>query len=73
MLFDLRTDVGERENLIARRPDVARRLRPLLAAWQEDVDSEAKGVAPRRQDAGASPGGGLRDGSRTGGTPLANR
>jgi arylsulfatase A-like enzyme len=47
MLFDLRADVGERENLAGRRPDVARRLRPLLAAWQEDVDSEAKRAAPR--------------------------
>lgn len=45
MLFDLRTDPAERENLVARRPDVARRLRPLLAAWQEDVDSEAKAAA----------------------------
>ncbi len=73
MLFDLRTDVGERENLIARRPDVARRLRPLLAAWQEDVDSEAKGAAPRRQDAGTVRGGALHDGSRAGRTPLAHR
>lgn len=47
MLFDLRTDAAERENLVARRPDVARRLRPLLAAWQEDVDSEAKRTASR--------------------------
>jgi hypothetical protein len=30
-----------------RRPDVARRLGPLLAAWQEDVDSEAKAAASR--------------------------
>ena len=47
MLFDLRTDIGERENLIGRRSEIARRLKPLLAAWQEDVDAEAKGVAPR--------------------------
>ncbi len=47
MLFDLRTDIGERENLIGQRSDVARRLGPLLAAWQEDVDAEAKGVASR--------------------------
>ena len=42
MLFNLRTDIGERNNLIGQRSDIARRLRPLLAAWQEDVDAEAK-------------------------------
>jgi arylsulfatase A-like enzyme len=42
MLFNLRADVGERNNLIGQRSDIARRLRPLLAAWQEDVDAEAK-------------------------------
>lgn len=47
MLFNLRTDVGERSNLIGQRSDIARRLRPLLAAWQEDVDAEAKRAAPR--------------------------
>ena len=47
LLFDLGTDIGERENLIGQRSDIARRLQPLLAAWQEDVDAEAKGVAPR--------------------------
>jgi arylsulfatase A-like enzyme len=47
MLFNLRTDVGERNNLIGQRSDIARRLRPLLAAWQEDVDAEAKRAASR--------------------------
>jgi len=47
MLFNLRGDIGERNNLIGQRPDVARRLRQLLAAWQEDVDAEAK-RAPSR-------------------------
>ena len=47
LLFDLRTDIGERENLIGQRSDIARRLRPLLAAWQEDVDAETKEVAFR--------------------------
>ncbi len=42
MLFNLRTDVAERNNLIGQRSDIARRLRPLLAAWQEDVEAEAK-------------------------------
>ena len=47
LLFNLRTDIGERENVIGQRSDVARRLRPLLEAWQEDVDTEAKDVASR--------------------------
>ncbi|HWS99473.1 MAG TPA: sulfatase-like hydrolase/transferase [Pyrinomonadaceae bacterium] len=47
MLFNLRADVGERHNLIGQRSDVARRLRRLLTAWQEDVDEEAK-RAPSR-------------------------
>jgi arylsulfatase A-like enzyme len=47
MLFDLRADVGERSNLIGQRSDIARRLRPLLAAWQEDVDAEAKRATSR--------------------------
>lgn len=45
MLFNLRADVGERDNLIGQRTDIARRLRPLLAAWQENVDAEAKRAA----------------------------
>lgn len=47
MLFNLRADVGERNNLIGQRSDIARRLRPLLAAWQEEVDAEAKRAPPR--------------------------
>ena len=47
ILFDLRTDVEERNNLIGQRSDVARRLQPLLAAWQEDVDAESKRAAAR--------------------------
>lgn len=47
MLFNLQTDVGERTNLIAQRSDIARRLHQLLAAWQEDVDTEARRETPR--------------------------
>ena len=47
MLFDLRTDIAERHNMIGQRSDIARRLRPLLAAWQEDVDAEAKRATSR--------------------------
>jgi len=38
LLFDLRGDIGERQDLAARRPDVVRRLRPLITAWEREVD-----------------------------------
>ena len=41
MLFDLRTDIGERKDMAARRPDVVRALRKLLTEWERDVDAEA--------------------------------
>ena len=47
LLFNLRTDLGERTNMVGLRSDIARRLQPLLAAWQKDVDGEAKAAAPR--------------------------
>lgn len=47
LLFDLRADIGERNNVIGERSDIARRLRALLAAWQADVDTEARGGTPR--------------------------
>jgi arylsulfatase A-like enzyme len=40
MLFDLRTDAGERTNLIAGQPEIARRLQRLLTAWRREVDKE---------------------------------
>jgi arylsulfatase A-like enzyme len=42
MVFNLRTDPGERNDLANRRQDIATRLRPLLAEWERDVDAEAK-------------------------------
>jgi arylsulfatase A-like enzyme len=42
MVFNLRTDPGERNDLASRRQDIAKRLRPLLAGWERDVDAEAK-------------------------------
>ena len=47
LLFNVRTDLGERTNLIEQRGDIARRLQPLLAAWQRDVDDEAKRAGAR--------------------------
>jgi arylsulfatase A-like enzyme len=42
MLFNLARDIGERHDVAKERPDVARRLRPLLAQWEADVDAEAQ-------------------------------
>ncbi|MGH9159571.1 MAG: sulfatase family protein [Vicinamibacteraceae bacterium] len=47
LLFNLRTDVGERNNMIGQRPEIAIRLRSLLDAWQADVDGEAKTAEAR--------------------------
>ena len=47
MLFNVRTDLGERNDVMRERSEIARRLAPLLAAWQKDVDSEAKSLTQR--------------------------
>jgi arylsulfatase A-like enzyme len=44
LLFNVRTDPSERKDLISEQPEIARRLGPLVDAWQEDVDAEAKGA-----------------------------
>ena len=41
-LYNLRSDIGERNDLAKERPEIARRLRPLILEWEKDVDSEAK-------------------------------
>jgi arylsulfatase A-like enzyme len=41
MVFNLREDMGERNDLTSQRQDVARRLRPLLTKWEAEVDAEA--------------------------------
>jgi arylsulfatase A-like enzyme len=45
-VFNLRTDLSERQDLAGRRQDVAQTLRPLLADWERDIDGEAKGTGP---------------------------
>jgi arylsulfatase A len=55
-LFNLRHDVGERNDLANLRQDVAQRLRPLLAEWERDVDAEAAINDPAaRAAAGSGP------------------
>ncbi|MEO6059183.1 MAG: sulfatase-like hydrolase/transferase [Gemmatimonadota bacterium] len=49
MLFNVRTDLGERTDLIGARPEIAQRLGPLLAAWQAEVDREAQQHMERRR------------------------
>ena len=43
-LFNLRADIGERTDLAAQRIDLIREMRPLIAAWEADVDGERTGA-----------------------------
>jgi arylsulfatase A-like enzyme len=45
LLFNLRDDIGERNDLAKERPDIASKLRPLIAEWEKDVDAEAKAAS----------------------------
>jgi arylsulfatase A-like enzyme len=45
MLFNLATDVGERNDVARQRTDIVRRLFPLIAQWEQEVDAEAKALA----------------------------
>lgn len=65
MVFNLRSDPGERSDLARGRQDVAQRLRPLLAEWERDVEREAAVNVPGVVNA---PGGGRGAGGR-GGAP----
>jgi arylsulfatase A-like enzyme len=47
MLFDLRRDLGERDDVAATNTAVVRRLYQQLLAWEKDVDGEAKARASR--------------------------
>jgi arylsulfatase A-like enzyme len=47
LLFNVRSDLGEQVDLMREHADVARRLGPLVAAWQRDVDAEAASRGPR--------------------------
>ena len=48
MLFDVVKDLGERNDVAGSQQAVARRLRPLLAAWEKDIDAEATARVPGR-------------------------
>ena len=51
-LFNLRTDLSERNDMAKSRQDVAQELYPLLTSWEATVDAEAKAL-----DAAAPSGG----------------
>ena len=42
LLFNLKLDIGERHDLAASRPDLVAKLRPMIAAWEKDVDAAGK-------------------------------
>ncbi len=44
-LLDLKSDPGERQDWFARKPEIAQRLQALLAAWEREVESDAKAFA----------------------------
>jgi arylsulfatase A-like enzyme len=45
-LYNLANDAGERNDLANQRQDLVRKLLPLINAWEQDVDAEAKATAP---------------------------
>lgn len=49
-VFDVVNDPGERRDLTRHRPDLARRLRQKLLAWEQDVDTDARRDSTRRAD-----------------------
>ena len=73
-VFDVSKDVGERMDLASARSDVARQLRPLITAWEKDVDDEATATfgplpAPAGRPGGPGPGPGRPGGpGRVGGS-----
>ncbi len=42
LLFNLPADIGERNDLAKERSDLVAKLRPMIDAWETDVDAEAK-------------------------------
>jgi arylsulfatase A-like enzyme len=57
LVFNLTRDMGERNDVAKSRPDIAARLRPLLAAWEKDVDGEAAALERTTVPLTSPPGG----------------
>jgi len=47
LLFDVRKDLAERDDLSQQQPAVVRRLRQQLLAWEKDVDASAAKPVPQ--------------------------
>ena len=41
LLYNLRDDIGERRDVARQRPEVVRRLRPMLTEWAASVTADA--------------------------------
>ena len=67
-VFDVRRDVGERTDLAAQRQELAKTLQQQLAAWEADVDAEARANGTTSFNAGRGGRAGGR-GGRAGGQP----
>jgi arylsulfatase A-like enzyme len=46
LLFNVRADVGERNDLANQRQDIVKQLRPLIDDWEKDINAEAAIIAP---------------------------
>lgn len=46
-LFNVRTDIGERNDLVGKRQELARELRLKLLEWEKDVEAEATALLER--------------------------
>jgi arylsulfatase A-like enzyme len=42
LLYNLRSDIGERNDVAMQRPDLVAKLSALVADWEKDVNAEAK-------------------------------
>ena len=47
LLFNVRVDPGERDDLTMRDPARVKAMRELLTAWERDVDDEAKNLGAK--------------------------
>jgi arylsulfatase A-like enzyme len=45
-VFNVRTDLSERNDVARWRQDIAQELRPLIGAWEASVDADAAALAP---------------------------
>ena len=51
-VFNLRTDLSERNDLARWRQDIAQQLRPLITQWEALVDADAAALRPAGESNG---------------------